>query len=192
MRTFIAIEIPGRIRERIQELLDVLRRTPSDIRWSRPEALHITLKFLGEIPAEKVEEVKARLKAISSLAPLPIQLEGAGFFPNERSPRVIWLGIQAGVGLRELAASVEDCLVPLGFPKENRPFSAHLTLGRVRAPNSFAALREILRSREPLEMGSFTAQEFYLYESQLTSDGSIYRKIARFPLAAPAPAEASQ
>src|SRR3990167_1748194 len=116
MRTFIAIEIPGRIRERIQELLDVLRRTPSDIRWSRPEGLHITLKFLGEIPAEKVEEVKAGLKAISSLAPLPIQLEGAGFFPNERSPRVIWLGIQAGAGLRELAASVEDCLVPLGFP----------------------------------------------------------------------------
>jgi 2'-5' RNA ligase len=181
MRTFVAIEIPSEIREQIHALLDALRRAPADIRWSRPEGLHITLKFLGEVAPEKVEEVKARLQALAPAAPLSIAVRGAGFFPNERAPRVLWLGIQAGPELQELAARIEDSLLPLGYPKEDRPFAPHLTLGRARGTNNLGSLRELLRLREPLDMGSFVAQDFSLYESQMASGGSVYHKLARYP-----------
>jgi 2'-5' RNA ligase len=186
MRTFIAIDIPSEVRHQIRELLDVLQRAParsgSGIRWSRPDGLHITLKFLGEVSVEKVEAIKAQLQSVRLAAPLPIQVRGAGFFPNERAPRVVWLGIEAGPELARLAGQIEDSLTPLGIPKETRGFSAHLTLGRLNSPDNSVALRELLRRREPIDMGSFVAQEFCLYESQPASGGSIYRKMARFPL----------
>lgn len=183
MRTFVAIDIPAEIRARIQEVIEGLRRAPSDMRWSRPDGLHITLKFLGEIPSEKVEQVKRALQSVRAAAPLAIHIAGAGFFPNERSPRVLWLGIQAGPELDQLAAAVEQSLLPLGVPKEDRPFAPHLTLGRIRANGGLASLRNLMKQREPFEMGSFTTSEFFLYESQLSTGGSIYKKIARFPLA---------
>src|SRR5262249_8379608 len=102
MRTFVAIEIPAEIRKHIQELMEKLKRLSSDIRWSRPEGLHITLKFLGEVPTEKIGLVKAQLKALPAFPPLPIEIRGAGFFPNERAPRVLWLGIHAGPWLKQL------------------------------------------------------------------------------------------
>ena len=181
MRTFVAIEIPAEICSRIQKLMDALRRAPSDVRWSRPEGLHITLKFLGEIPVEKVEQVKRQLQSLQPVAPVAINIAGAGFFPNDRAPRVIWLGIEAPPELGQLAARVEQSLESLGFPKENRPFAPHLTLGRFRAVDGLAPLLGILRQQEPVQMGSFTAAEFSLYESQIASGGSIYKKIARFP-----------
>jgi 2'-5' RNA ligase len=186
MRTFVAIDIPSGIRHQIRELLDVLQRAASpsgsNVRWSRSEGLHITLKFLGEVSPEKAEQIKTQLQSVRLADPLPIQVRGAGFFPNERAPRVIWVGIQAGPELAELARRIEESLAPLGIAKEDRPFSAHLTLGRLRAPDKLVAVRELLRQREPLEMGRFTAAEFYLYESQLAPGGSIYRRMARFPL----------
>ncbi|MBI2819402.1 MAG: RNA 2',3'-cyclic phosphodiesterase [Acidobacteria bacterium] len=187
MRTFVAIDIPGEIRQRIQELIATLRQTPSDVRWSRPEGLHITLKFLGEIPAEKVDQVKLALQSLLTAEPVSINIAGAGFYPNERAPRVLWLGIEAGPALGKLAASVEQCLVSLGIPKEERPFAPHLTLGRIRSSDGIAPLRELLKQREPLGMGSFTAAEFFLYESRLAPGGSIYEKIACFPLAPDVP-----
>ena len=192
MRTFVAIEIPAEICKHIRELLVALQRAPAEIRWARPEGLHITLKFLGEVAPEKVGLVKARLQALPAFAPLPIEIRGAGFFPDERAPRVLWLGIHAGPELQQLAASVEDSLVSLGFPKEDRPFAPHLTLarsagarsaiGRTKTAGSLSALRELLRLREPLEMGAFTAHDFFLYESQAAPGGSVYRKLARFPV----------
>jgi len=185
MRTFVAVDISGDIRNRIQGLIDALRRVPSDVRWSRPEGLHITLKFLGEIPIEKVEQVKARLQSLPSAAPMAIQIAGSGFFPNEGAPRVLWLGIRSGPELRELAAGVEKTLAALGIPKEDRAFSPHLTLGRIRGHGGLPQLRELLKQQEPLDMGSFTATEFFLYESQPAPGGSLYQKLARYPLDTP-------
>ena len=193
MRTFVAIEIPAEIRKHIQELVGELQRAPAGVRWSRPEGLHITLKFLGEVPTGKIGLVKTRLEALPAFPPLPIDIRGAGFFPNERAPRVLWLGIHAGPELRQLAASVEESLVPLGFPKEERPFAPHLTLGRAgdraggttNLAGNLCALRELLRRKEPLEMGAFTARVFFLYESQLGRGGSTYSKLARFPALKP-------
>lgn len=184
MRAFLAIDIPEDIRRRIVDLLQALQPTTNIVRWTRPEGLHITLKFLGELAPEQIEAVKTQLASIRLPAPLPLQVRGAGYFPNERSPRVIWLGIAAGPELAELAGRVEENLAAVGIPREDRPLSSHLTLGRLRTPDRIPAVKELLRRREPLEFGSFTAEEFYLFESQLSPGGSTYRKIARFPLAA--------
>jgi 2'-5' RNA ligase len=181
MRVFVAVDIPAEIREKLQALLATLRRAPADVRWSRPEGLHITLKFLGEVPAGDVERVKTALQTIQ-FQPVPITISGAGFFPNQRAPRVVWLGVQAGPELGALAAAVEHNLIPLGFAKESRPFSPHLTLGRIRTGNGIDQVRALLKQHEPLQMGSYTAADFFLYESQLSPAGSIYKKLARYPL----------
>ena len=180
MRTFVAIDLPSEIRRKITQLIALLQPTTTQVRWSRADGLHLTLKFIGEIAPEKVAEVTNRLSAIRIAAPLSLAIRGAGYFPNERSPRVIWLGVEAGPDLPALAAQVEEALLPLGIAKENRPFAAHLTLGRLKVPGKIPLLQEVLRRQEPLEFGSFAAEEFFLYESQLSPGGSVYRKIARF------------
>ena len=183
MRTFVAIDIPNDIRRRIQELMDVLKPASSGIRWTRADGFHLTLKFIGEIAAEQVEAVKINLASVPTSSPIRIAIGGAGYFPNERSPRVIWLGIEGGQELAALAAQMEESLYRLGIAKEKRLFSPHLTLGRLRSPHKITAIQELLRRREPLEFGSFVAQEFSLYESRLSPEGSQYLKIARFPIA---------
>ena len=182
MRAFVAVDIPGEIRQKIAGLIQALKPTAPKVRWARAEGLHITLKFLGEISEHKMAEIKIHLASVQSATPLQIQIQGAGYFPNERSPRVLWLGVEAGTALPELAGQVEKRLAPLGLAKDDRPFSAHLTLGRLQKPDKLHALREELRRREPLALGSFRADEFFLYESKPSPQGSIYRRLARFQI----------
>ena len=184
MRTFVAIDLPSEIRREIARLLGLLRPAASQVRWARPENLHVTLKFIGELPTETLPEATSRLASIHLPEPFSLQVRGAGYFPNERAPRVIWLGLESGPALSALASQVEEVLHPLGIPREKRPFAPHLTLGRLKVPARIPAVQEILRRREPLDFGSFIAKEFYLYESQLASGGPVYRKIARFALVA--------
>lgn len=182
MRAFVAIEIPEEIRNRIAGLIQALQPAAPKVRWARAGGMHITLKFLGEISEQQVEEIKTQLASVQSATPLHLQIQGAGYFPNERSPRVLWLGVQSGAALPELASQIEKRLATLGMAKEDRPFSAHLTLGRLQRPGKLDALREELRKREPLALGSFTTDEFFLYESKLSPRGSIHRRIARFQI----------
>jgi RNA 2',3'-cyclic 3'-phosphodiesterase len=183
MRTFIAIEIPPDIRSRISQLIEDLRPAAPNVRWARTEGLHVTLKFLGEVPLPKVDTVKQALASIRGIDPFVIQIGGAGYFPTERAPRVVWLGVQAGHELTALAARVDAALGPVGFAKEDRPYKPHLTLARVQMPAKIAALQQQLRKSEPLDVGSFTATEFYLYESKTAPKGSIYSKLERFAMA---------
>jgi len=184
MRTFVAIDLPPAIRHNIAHVMDLLRPASTRVRWVRPESLHVTLKFIGEISAQALPEIERHLAAIDAPGPVSLEVRGAGFFPNERAPRVIWLGLESGPELSALAAQVEEALLPLGIPKETRPFTPHLTLGRLKSPARIPALREIFRKQELLEFGSFVAKEFYAFESQLSPGGSVYRKIARFALVA--------
>ena len=194
MRIFIALDIDDAIRKRIQTFIEGVRGFASDAGWVRSESLHVTLKFIGEKPAEVVAQIKQMLGTIPS-APIDIGFRGYGFFPTPKSPRVFWVGIQSGPRLQQLAASIDDATASLGIPKEDHAFSPHLTLARRRggsglpratkgdAPHrDFQRLQEKLTAMPPPEFGTMTAREFFLYESQLSRSGARYSKLERFAL----------
>ena len=194
MRVFIALDIDDAIRERIQRFMDGVRGFAPDARWVRAEALHVTLKFIGEKPADSVGQIKQALSGIRGEA-IAMSFRGYGFFPTLKAARVFWVGIEAGPPLASLTKAVDEVTAVLDVPKEDRPFSAHLTLarggGRTGSPHwrtgdgpnrTFQRLQEKLAALPAPEFGTMTAREFFLYESQLGRGGSRYTKIARFAL----------
>lgn len=198
MRLFVALDIDEAIRERIRGFVNDLQALAPNVRWVRPESLHITLKFIGEQPESKVSAIEAALAKVSAPS-TRISFSGCGFFPTPKSARVFWMGI-AGPALSKLAGDIEEALVPLGIEKEKRAFSPHLTLARAsggsgapgrqkgdRPNQSFAALQQRLGEMPSPEFGTMTAREFCLYQSHLSSQGSRYTKMARFALSAQEP-----
>lgn len=196
MRIFIGIDLDPEVRTRISRFLDGVRGFAPDARWVRPESLHITLKFIGEQTSEQVEAIAERLPRVEGSA-FEIRSTGYGFFPTAKAPRVFWIGIQAGPQLAELAASIDMATAELGVSREDRPYSPHLTLARAGGGRSsgspkwrkgdganaaFAVLEKRLAAMGELDFGTMTAQEFILYQSQLSSGGSKYTKLQRFPL----------
>jgi RNA 2',3'-cyclic 3'-phosphodiesterase len=193
MRIFIALDIDEAIRDRIARFLDGVRGFAPDARWVRPESLHVTLKFIGETAPEDVDPIKEKLKAVEANA-IEMNIRGSGFFPGAKSPRVFWLGIEAGPSLAELASTVDDRVAALGIAKEDHPFSPHLTLARgggsAGSPRSksdgfkpsFQRLQEKLAALPVPEFGTMTAREFFLYQSHLSRGGSRYEKLASFTL----------
>jgi len=194
MRIFIALDIEEAIRDRISRFMDGVREFAPDARWVRPESLHVTLKFIGEKPAEAVEQIKKALAAVQG-QPVEMSFRGHGFFPTAKSARVFWVGIESGPALASLANAVDDVTAGLGIPKEERAFNAHLTLARGgggsgsprrqngdRSNKNFQRLQEKLSALSSPDFGTMTAHEFFLYQSQLSRGGSRYTKIARFAL----------
>ena len=183
MRVFLAIDIPNEVRRAIDELIGKLQATCRGARWARVEGMHLTLKFIGEALPEKVERIKAELKAIRLAAPVELNFRNVGFFPTARSPRVFWAGVEATPNLAELANEIEQRLEPLGIQRESRPFRPHLTLARFRSLDGLAQLREALDSLAPFEFGSARTGEFHLYQSRLKPAGAEYTKLESFPFA---------
>jgi 2'-5' RNA ligase len=194
MRLFIALDLDPPIRERIHLFMEGVRELARDARWVRPESLHVTLKFIGEKPKEAAEQIKTALPAIHAPS-FEITFRGYGFFPTPRSPRVFWIGIQPDPQLASLAKSVDDATASLGIPREDHPFSPHLTLARGgggsgapqrqkgdRPNRNFQRLQEKLAALPSPEFGTMSAREFFLYESELGRGGSRYTKIAGFAL----------
>jgi 2'-5' RNA ligase len=190
MRIFIALDIDEAIRHRIARFMDGMRGFAPDARWMRPESLHITLKFIGETAPENVDQIKEALKAAATNA-IEMNIRGSGFFPGAKSPRVFWLGIEAGPSLAALASTVDERVASLGIAKEDHPFSPHLTLARGSgSPRSksdgfkpsFQRLQEKLAALPVPEFGTMTAREFFLYQSHLSRGGSRYEKLASFTL----------
>lgn len=194
MRTFVALDLEPDIGDRIRNFIEEVRALASDVRWVSAESLHVTLKFIGEIPDATVKPVE---EALSSIRAEPFQLRfcGAGFFPTAKAARVFWIGIEAGSGLVELATMVEESMTAVGIPKEKRSFNPHLTLARAgggsgapgwrkgdRPNRQFAKLQEFLDKHPAPDFGTMTAREFFLYRSQLSSKGAQYTKMARFEL----------
>jgi RNA 2',3'-cyclic 3'-phosphodiesterase len=196
MRIFIGIDLDPEVRVRISRFLEGVEGFAPDARWVRPESLHITLKFIGEQAPERVEAITERLRRVESSA-FEIRCAGYGFFPTAKAPRVFWIGIQAGPQLADLAGSIDMAVGELGVPREDRPYSPHLTLARGGAgrssgspkwrkgdsPNgSFAVLEKRLAAMPELDFGTIAANEFILYHSQLSPGGSKYTKLQRFLL----------
>jgi 2'-5' RNA ligase len=192
MRIFIALDIDDAIRRRIQRFMEGVSGFAPDARWVRPESLHVTLKFIGEKPAEIVEEIKRALSGIRAES-IKVSFRGYGVFPTAKAARVFWVGIDAGAQLAALAKAVEEATFTLGIPKEDHPFAPHLTLarggGRSGTPRwrkddtpnkNFQRLQEKLAALPSPDFGTMAAHEFFLYQSQLLRGGSRYTKIASF------------
>jgi RNA 2',3'-cyclic 3'-phosphodiesterase len=195
VRLFVALDIPDQVRAQIGALVAKLRTASRHARWARIAGAHVTLKFIGEVPPEKVEPIKVALAAIRLSNPIEMKFRNVGFFPNERRPRVFWAGIEAGAELGALAARVEMSLEPLGIAREQRAFSPHLTLARFESPRGTGAgsawsppeyltsLQNAISGAGPLEFGSAVAKEFHLYQSILKPAGAEYTRLATFRFA---------
>ena len=181
MRAFVAIDLPDPIRAALAEAQQGFRSVCSDARWTRPEGIHLTLKFLGEISDVQAGQVVEALAQIGPFDPFSVEVSGFGFFPQAQRPRVFWAGVVAPQALAELAARVESHAESLGFARENRAFSPHLTLARFQVPRPQPALLEAVADRATPSLGSLEVSEFFLFESKLSPLGAQYRKIMRFP-----------
>lgn len=180
MRLFVAVELPEEVHEVIARGLGVLRRDLPPSRWVRREAMHVTLKFLGEQPEAVVGELTDRLAPrLAALAPVGVALGGGGFFPHERRPRVAWLGGRAP-GLETWAAAVDAAAVECGVAPEERPFSLHVTLARIERPWGVRAVDEFRHAVARWRFEPFEARELALFESRLQPGGAVYAKLRRF------------
>ena len=184
IRSFIAIEVPRELKSGLEDVQRELRRTEADVKWVRPEAIHLTLKFLGSVRQEDVEIIcRAVAPVIALWAPFEIGIQGMGGFPSLRTPRVVWVGVDRGKeNLASLQQQVENKIAELSFPPENRPFSPHLTLGRVRSFRGRENLAQAVESRKGLEFGIFQAREVILFRSELKPSGAVYTRLREFPL----------
>ena len=181
MRLFVAIEIAPEIRERIADFVSSIKPSLTNVRWSRPEGLHITLKFLGNVSDEKLAAIKTQLQTIKA-SQFSLTVRDTGVFPNAKSPRVLWLGLDAPPALAQLASQVDAALDSLGFEREKRAFTPHITLARFKDRGGKINVNAALSSVPKAGFGTMTATEFHLYESKLSPQGSRYSKLASFPL----------
>ncbi|MBU1277468.1 MAG: RNA 2',3'-cyclic phosphodiesterase [Proteobacteria bacterium] len=190
MRSFIALEMPGEVKEHAAGLIRELRPSGADVKWVAPHNLHLTLKFLGEVdPGATADIIAALENACAGRTALSLAVTGCGAFPQPRAPRVVWMGLEGEVAqLAELAQAVEAAMEPLGFEPEKRAFRPHLTLGRVRrprrvgkAPNA-APLARALAGVGQAAGPSFRAGRVILMKSTLTKSGPIYEPLHRVTL----------
>ena len=188
IRTFIAIELPERTVERLAAIQEELKQSRARVRWVKPGSIHLTLKFLGNVHPEQVDDIAATAaRVVRDEQPLTLCAGGLGAFPSQRKPRVIWVGLQGQVErLGRIQARLEKALQPLGFAPGKRPFRPHLTLGRIKDRRGLQNLVDALASLDVPEFNSFDADEIILYKSDLRPTGAIYTKLHRMPLAAPA------
>ena len=150
----------------------------------RPENLHLTLKFIGEVPETEFAVIRNALAAARSDQPVALEFRGLGFFPNEKRPRVFWAGIEASPNLKTLAAEIDRAMEKLGIPCEQRPFSPHLTLARFEPPELPEKLRSAIEENAAREFGSFRTNQYQLIESKLKPSGAEYTTLESFPFAA--------
>ena len=187
VRTFVAVETSGAVRQKAAELIQILAATGAKVSWAKPHNLHLTLKFLDEVRWNDIGDVtRAVQQAAKAAEPFELEIRGAGAFPNPGRPRTLWLGTAAGSEpLAALHAALEKALKPLGFPKEHRRFAAHLTLGRVRdaGPGAYD-LGPLIKQHADFFAGRFTVDELVVFSSELTPQGPIYEAIGRAELGA--------
>lgn len=182
MRAFIAVEISEEVRTEVARLQEKLQTAGADVKWVEPENLHLTLKFLGEIEEGRVPALTEALNFSLRLPPFTFSLEGVGAFPKMEHPKVLWAGIHEGKDpLIGLARVVETACSGCGFPPEERPFSPHLTIGRVRSPQGLNRLIQKLQSAE-FQGGKTQAGGITLFQSTLGPGGPIYQPLSEIPL----------
>jgi RNA 2',3'-cyclic 3'-phosphodiesterase len=186
MRTFIAIEIPSEIKSALAALQSQLRRAGADVSWTKPENLHLTLNFLGEVDERRIVEVeKACVLSAAEFQPFTLSLKDTGAFPNERQPRVLWAGLSGDVGIVvEMRSRLDERLALIGFKRDEKKFHPHLTIGRLKSNKK---VRELLALAYMYQLPalSFAVTEIVLMKSELHPAGAEYSPIAKIGLIGP-------
>lgn len=187
LRTFIAADIPPTIQQAMQSHVDRLRRSIGDlVRWAPVQNIHLTLKFLGEVSPASVAILTQMLRAeADSYSAFDISIGGLGSFPNPKQARVLWIGIQAPAELEALQRGIESACARLGYAPDARPFSPHLTIGRVQdriSPADQQKIRKALDETKIDSLGVARVDSLHLYKSDLKPGGSVYTKLFTAPL----------
>ncbi len=179
VRTFVCIEIPRSIQNRIDELRKTFQTIGADVSWVRASNIHLTLKFLGDVPHSRIEAIRSGVsRACHDVEPFELTVSGIGGFPSLRNARVLWIGLpQLPDSLRQMQKNIEDHLRQEGFPGDPRPFSSHLTVARVRSPRNLLPLTEAF-SRQGFVPETFQARQVIIMQSQLNPGGSVYTALA--------------
>ncbi|MDV2504162.1 MAG: RNA 2',3'-cyclic phosphodiesterase [bacterium] len=176
IRAFIAVDVPPPVQEALGELQRGMEEAGLKARWPRPQDVHVTLAFLGNVPSEQVPELRAAMEeAAQGAGPLEVHVGGVGAFPNERWPRVIWVGFEEPTGgLAALHKRLEAALVPLGYEPEDRPFRPHLTVARIKVPARAGQVVHALEAHKDVDLGKITIDRIVLYQSTLKPTGPAY------------------
>jgi 2'-5' RNA ligase len=190
IRAFVAIELDRAFQVALRQIQDPLKRSRVShiARWVPPSSVHLTLRFLGNVPVNRVEEIRQGIvHACEGYSPFSVSLAGLGVFPNDRRPRVIWVGVGGEVEtLTELQRAVDSTLEPLGFKPEKRGFTPHLTLARIRdraRPPERMELASLVIDAQDVPAVSMTVTEVCLIRSDLKPTGAVYTRLAAIPLA---------
>lgn len=182
MRLFAGLDLADDVKANLGKLIDRLRPA-ARIKWIPVDNLHLTTKFIGEWPEERLDEMKSALASVRGIGPFPIAIRGLGWFPNPHRPRVFWAAVRAPERLVQLAAATEEAAFALDVAKETRPYSPHLTLARIPDGGNLAELRRRVAELPDDSFGEFTVAEFHLYQSHTGPNGSVYTKLATYALA---------
>lgn len=181
-RLFVAIELPTEIQQKLDIAEKHFKRFARDAKWVRVQGIHLTLKFLGYVEPARISAIEEALSHQCGVPPFVVEAKGCGFFPNSRRPAVFWVGVHAEP-LAPLQQAIVEAMAALGFEKEKRPFSAHLTLARFRDPHGLIPLAQEVEKYNEGSYGKFLVSEFVLFESILHPQGAEYRALRRFALA---------
>ncbi len=181
IRSFFAIELPEEIRSIISDDIIVpLKKVPAKVRWVKPQNIHLTLRFLGKISPKIISDISLAAADIAkSISPISLRIDSIGTF-RKRNPRIVWLGVGGEIEkLRELHSEVERICCSVGFTPDDRKFSPHITIGRIKSP---AHTEKLLAQIKKLSIKSldFSVKEFILFKSTLTPNGPIYDVVEKF------------
>ncbi len=181
IRAFIAIDLPANIRSSLGDAQDILKSFGFRVKWVRPQNIHLTLKFLGNIDSDQIDKISAAMKQTADdFSGVSLFAKEIGVFPNIRRPRVIWAGLNGKLEtLKNLQQKLDKHLVAVGFPAESRAFKAHLTLGRVKGKIAPAQMKTAIDKLKGFESESFEIHEIFLFKSELRPPGAVYSKVQR-------------
>ena len=185
IRAFLAIELPDDILQAINRLQEILKREISGrISWTKPQGQHLTLKFFGDISTEDIKNICSAVQnRIGSGSSLNLKIEKLGVFPDAQRPRVLWCSVTCDVDkLSVLRKQLDNDFVGIGFPREDRIFRAHLTLGRIKDSHGLDGLNEALNKHSSFVAGEFFCKKLILFQSNLSPQGAVYTKLAELAL----------
>ena len=179
MRCFVAISLPEELKASISGIQERLKTAGADVSWTRQEGMHLTLKFLGEVEEKMIPNIERALDmAVDGITTFTLSVSGMGIFPDMRRPRVVWIGLkEEGDNLIRLHKGVDEELKKTGFPSEDRRFTPHITLGRIRSNRNIEKLLKLIDAEKGVDSGSFEVSDLHLIKSELKPSGAVYTEL---------------